>query len=95
MQSLLAALLRSFAAPVAAGAVLAGISLLALMADISGALLSPDALVTRTTQLGTGVFADAGAVCWPDIAVVLGVAGVAPATLLVLGTAVVDRRGVR
>lgn len=95
LQSTLSMLLRSFAAPVAISLLAAGISVGALMVFGTPAVLLPHALVARTTQLGTGTFADDGSVGLVEIASIGGSALVGAAVLAAVSVAVLDRRDAR
>lgn len=59
LQSLLSMTISSFAIPVAIDLVATGMSTAALMVGVPGALLSPYALATYATQLGTTLVGDA------------------------------------
>jgi len=95
LQSTLSMLLRSFAAPVACSLLAAGISIGALMTIGAPAVLLPHALVARTTQLGTGTFADDGHVGLAEIASIGGAAIAVSVVLVTVSVAVLDRRDVR
>lgn len=68
VQSGLSILLPSFAAAVACALVASGTSVVLLLADV-GAVIAvlPHALLARTTQLGTGTFADPGTIGFGDV----------------------------
>lgn len=95
VQSGLAMVLRSFAAPIAVGFVAAGCGLVALLAGGGLGLVLPHALLTRTTQLGTGTFADSGSVTAGDVTTIAVVAVASAAVWLAATVAVVERRDVR
>lgn len=92
-QSLLSVLMRSFAAPIAVAFAGSGLAVVLLMAEVTPVLfLLPYAVVVRTTQLGTGTFADTGTIT-AGIVVVLTVAASVLTTAILVGTAaLVDRR---
>lgn len=92
LQSTLSMLLRSFAAPVAISLIAAGISVGALMVIGTPAVLLPHALVARTTQLGTGTFADDGNAGIAEIASIGGAAIVVTVVITAVSVAVLDRR---
>lgn len=92
LQSGLAMVLRSFAAPVAVGLVGAGASAVALLAFDDAAIVSPYALVSRATQLGTGAFADSSDPGVGLIALLLAVSALLTGAILAVSTAVLDRR---
>lgn len=95
LQSALSTCLRSFAAPIAVALVASGISTLTLMAVGNAALVSPYGLATRTTQLGTGSFADTGTVTGGDIASILTAIVLLTVALVTATTALLDRRDTR
>lgn len=95
LQSTLSLLMRSFAAPIAVAFVGAGLAVLLLMAKITPVLfVLPYAVVVRTTQLGTGTFADSGTVTPGAVATIVIAASALTAVILVGTTALVDRRDV-
>lgn len=95
LQSALSLFLRSFAAPVALALVGSGISTAALMALGTATIMSPYALATRTTLLGTRSFVDTGSITASDLALIGG-SSVAMTVLVVIPTAmIVDRRDTR
>lgn len=95
LQSGLSMLSRSFAAPIAVGLVAAGISVAMLMADMAAATVSPYALASRATQLGTGTFADTGAITSSDTISIVAATVLLSIALLVATTAVLDHRDTR
>ncbi|WOF21927.1 ABC transporter permease [Microbacterium betulae] len=95
LQSALSMFLRSFAAPVAVALVLSGISTAALLMLGNAALVSPYGLATRTTLLGTGSFADSGAITPEDVAGIVVASAVLTALLIALTTLVLNRRDTR
>lgn len=95
LQSALSMLMRSFAAPIAVGLVAAGISVAVLMLGGTAAIVSPYALVTRATQLGTGTFADTGGVTAGDVTAILTAAVVLYAAVVTVSAALLDRRDTR
>ncbi|MGD7706392.1 ABC transporter permease [Microlunatus sp. Y2014] len=95
LQSWLSMVMRSFAGPVAVAFVGAGASVVALMAVGPPAMVSPYALLTRATQLGTGQFADDGAVS-PTVVVMIAAASVVlTCAAAAMGTAALERGDVR
>ncbi|SDT06313.1 hypothetical protein SAMN04489751_3651 [Brevibacterium sandarakinum] len=94
-QSALSMVLRSFAAPIAVALVAAGISLAILMIEVPGAIASPYGLATRTTQLGTGMFADTGTITAGDITAILAAAVLVSIVLVAVTTAILERRDTR
>lgn len=94
-QSALSMFLRSFATPVAVAFVAAGISLAVLMIEVPGAIASPYGLATRTTQLGTGMFADTGTITSGDIISILVAAVLLSIALIAATTAILERRDTR
>lgn len=95
LQSALSLFLRSFAGPVALALVGSGLSTAALMALDTPAIVSPYALATKTTMLGTGTFGDSGTITAADV-IAIAVASIVVTILVVVGTAkIVDRRDTR
>lgn len=96
LQSALSLLMRSFATPIAVALVGAGVAVVLLMAEFTPVLfLLPYAVVVRTTQLGTGTFADSGEIT-PTIIVTIVLAAATLTAVVLAGTsALVDRRDVR
>lgn len=92
LQSALAMFMRSFAASVAAAFVGAGLSSALLMGLGPLAMISPYALLTRTTQLGTGTFADSGHVTAWDDGLILALTALLTAGVVWLTSAQLDRR---
>lgn len=95
LQSALSMFLRSFAAPIAVGLVAAGISVAVLMTGSTIATVSPYALASRATQLGTGTFADTGAITGGDIASILITTALLTVVLIAATTAILERRDTR
>ena len=95
LQSALSMLLRSFAAPVAVALLGAALSSAALLAVGDLAIVSPYALATRATQLGTGVFADAGPITAGILTAILAAAVLSAIALTAANTAILDRRDTR
>lgn len=94
-QSALSMFLRSFAAPIAVALIAAGISLVALMIGTPFAIASPYGLATRTTQLGTGMFADTGTITAGDVTSILAAAVLLSVALIAATTAILERRDTR
>ena len=96
VQSGLSILLPSFAAPVACALVASGVSVVLLLADV-GALIAvlPHALIARTTQLGTGTFADPGTIGFGDVAAILACTVLLTAAAIAGSAALLARREVR
>jgi hypothetical protein len=96
VQSWLSMVLRSFAAPVAIAFVGAGVSTAVLLIVETAPVLfvSPYAVVTRATQLGTATFADSGTVTPGTATVIAAAAIVLTAAATALQTAVLARRDV-
>lgn len=97
LQSGLSMLMRSFAAPVAVGLVGAGIGVVLLTARVSAAVfVLPHALATRSAQLTTGSFGDAGGpLTLGSVGTVLGAAALLTALIVGLTAVILDRRDVR
>lgn len=96
LQSGLSMLLRSFAAPVAVAVVGAGLSSGAIVANLDAVVfVSPYAAVSRATQLGTGTFADDGAIAPGSVLALLAAAGLMTAAIVALSARVLGRRDVR
>ncbi|SDS04183.1 hypothetical protein SAMN04489751_1089 [Brevibacterium sandarakinum] len=95
VQSALSMVLRSFAAPIAVALVAAGISLALLMIEVPGAIASPYGLATRTTQLGTGMFADTGTITGGDVVAILIAAAILAVALVTVTTWILERRDTR
>ncbi|RZT85847.1 hypothetical protein EV383_2734 [Pseudonocardia sediminis] len=94
LQSALSMLMRSFAAPVAVALLGAAASVGLLMTAGGGAVVVPYALLTRTTQLGTGTFADTGPVTAGVVAVLVVASVVLTAAVVAVSAAVLDRRDI-
>lgn len=95
LQSGLSMLMRSFAGPVAVAVVAAGASAVPLVGGGSvAALLSPYALLSRATQLGTRTFADAGGVGVGDLAAIGALGLVLTVVIVAATTTVLERRDV-
>lgn len=96
LQTVLSMLLRSFAAPIAVALLGAGASSVALVVvGGAAAAVSPYAAVGRATQLGTGAFADSGAVDAATVGLLTAVALVMTVVIAALGTLALERRDVR
>lgn len=95
IQSALSMVMRSFAAPIAVALVAAGISTAALMAVGNAALISPYGLATRTALLGTGAFVDTGTITVGDITSIPIAIVLQTVVLIVVTTAVLERRDTR
>lgn len=95
IQSALSMFMRSFAAPIAVALVASGISTVALMAAGNAALISPYGLATRTALLGTGSFVDTGTITVGDITSILIAMVLQTVVLIVVTTAVLERRDTR
>lgn len=95
LQSALSMTMRSFAAPVAVALVGAGVSVVALVAGLPGAIASPYALLARATQTGTGTFADPGPITPGPVLAMALTAVVVGGALLAATSHVLDRRDVR
>ena len=96
LQSALAMLMRSFAAPVAAALVASALSIVLLAAGVGASTwVLPHALAARATQLGTGTFLDEGSIDLAAVAPILGATVVATAVVLTLASRVLQRRDVR
>lgn len=92
LQSALSMVMRSFAVPVAVALVGAGASVVVLMTVGNAAIVSPYALATRATQLGTGTFADTGDVTAGDVVSIVIATVVLTVGLIAATAAVLDRR---
>lgn len=95
LQSSLSLLLRSFAAPIAVAFVGAGVSVVALMMVGDLVIVSPYALATRASVLGTGAFSDPGTVTSGTIATLLAAAAGLTLALIAATAAHLDRRDIR
>ncbi|OYO19031.1 ABC transporter [Enemella evansiae] len=95
MQSALSMFLRSFAGPIAFALVGAGVSTAVLMVSGPAALVSPYGIVTRTTQLGTGTFADSGSITAGDVIAIAIASGVLAIALISATTVILNRRDAR
>ena len=95
LQSALSMLLRSFAAPVAVALLGAALSSAALLAAGDLAIVSPYALATRATQLGTGVFADSGTITAGILTAIVTATVLAASALIAANTAILERRDTR
>lgn len=95
LQSALSMFLRSFAAPIAIALVASGISTSALMAFGNAALVSPYAVATRATLLGTGSFVDTGTITGGDITAILAATAILTVLILAVTTMALDRRDTR
>lgn len=96
VQSALSMVLRSFAAPVALALVGAGAGLVLLVAGVDGAIfVLPHVLAARATQVGSGVFGDAGVLGAGPIGTVLLATALLTAVVLASATRTLDRRDVQ
>ncbi|WP_174546958.1 ABC transporter permease [Nocardiopsis dassonvillei] len=96
LQSGMSMLMRSFAAPVAVALLGATTGVLLLLTRLEPvAVAVPYGLLSRATQLGTGMFADAGTVTAGLVAVVVAVSLGLTAVLTTGACAVLDRRDIR
>ncbi|GAB3054429.1 ABC transporter permease [Sediminivirga luteola] len=96
LQSGLSMLLRSFAAPVAVAFLGAGASTVLLLAEIGPIVfLSPYALATRATQLGTGTFADGGEIAGATVGSLLAATALLSLVTIAGAAAILDRRDTR
>ncbi|NKY96383.1 ABC transporter permease [Nocardiopsis alborubida] len=96
LQSGLSMLMRSFAAPVAVALLGATSGVLLLVTRLEPvAVTLPYGLLSRATQMGTGMFADTGSVTTGLVSVVVAVALGLTAVLTVGAAAVLDRRDIR
>lgn len=96
LQSWLSMAMRSFAGPVAVGFVAAGVSTAMLVVELDAVVfVSPYALVSRATQLGTDSLADSGVVTLPVVGPLLAAAAVMSAILLKISTASLERSDTR
>jgi hypothetical protein len=95
MQSALSMLMRSFAAPVALALLGAALSSAALLAAGDLAIISPYALATRATQLGTGVFADTGTITANTMTGILPATILTAIALIAAHTVILDRSDTR
>lgn len=98
LQSALSTFFRSFAAPVAIGLVLTGVGTMALLMKIQIAVVTPYALLTQTTQIGStallsgqGTNFDASALT-PEVAGLTLVLSAALTTAIVGGTSAILNR---
>lgn len=87
-QSALSTFFRTFAGPVAIGLMLTGASTMALLMRIPGAIVSPYALLTQTTQVGSAALMS-GSTSFDVSALTPGVVGVTVGMSILLTTAVV------
>lgn len=96
LQSWLSMAMRSFAGPVAVGFVAAGASMAMLVVELNAIVfVSPYALASRATQLGTDSFADNGVVTLPVVAPLVTVAAVMSVIILTISAASLDRSDTR
>lgn len=96
LQSGLSMLMRSFAAPIAVAFVCAGISTVLLAMDVEAAIfVSPWALVSRATQLGTAAFADSGQISTATVISILVASVILTAVVAAITTRVLERTDAR
>lgn len=96
LQSWLSMQLRSFAAPVAIAFVGAGLSTLLIVMEIDAVVVvSPFALTSRATQLGTATFADTGTVTPAVLAAITAASVVLSVLIVAATTAVLERSDAR
>lgn len=95
LQSALSMLIRSFAGPVAIAFFGAGISAVLVKGVPALVLVSPYAALTRATQLGTGAFADDGAVTGTPVALIAAATVVLTAVVTAAATRVLERGDAR
>jgi hypothetical protein len=96
LQSGLSMIMRSFAAPIAVAFLGAGGSVVLLLAELDAAVfVLPYALIGRATQLGTGTFADTGAVTAGDIGSIVIAAVTLTVLLTTASASILDRRDIR
>lgn len=93
LQSGLSMIFRSFAVPIAVAFTGAGLAVVLLLAELPGLVwVFPYALIGRTTQLGTGTFADSGHISAVDVLTVLGASGLLTVVLLFGSVAWLERK---
>lgn len=96
LQSGLSIFMHSFAAPIAVAFLAAGFSTGLLIVDAGVVIfVSPYALLTRVTQLGTNTFADVGPVTGGDITVIVVATVVLTGIVLAATTVILNRRDIR
>ncbi|WGP07726.1 ABC transporter permease [Bacillus subtilis] len=96
LQSWLSMAMRSFAAPVAVAFLGAGFSAFLLVLDLDAAIfVSPYAVVSRATQLGTATFADTGDITLAVLAMITAASLVLSAVLAAANTLVLERTDAR
>ena len=97
LQSGLSMLSRSFAAPVAVGLVCAGVGVILLTARVPGAIfVLPHALATRSAQLTTGIFGDAGGpLTSASVASIVLASALLTGVIIAVTACALDRRDVR
>ncbi|MGA4508308.1 ABC transporter permease [Propionibacteriaceae bacterium G1746] len=96
LQSGLSMIMRSFAAPIAIAFLGAGISTFLLVLRLDSAIfVSPYALLSRTTQLGTSTFADTGEINIPVVTSILIATGLLTAVITAVSTIILERTDTR
>ena len=96
LQSGLSMLMRSFAAPIAAAFVGAGISVVLLTVDIEGVIfVSPYGLLSRATQLGTAAFADDGTIGMGIVASIIVAAVLLTTVIVAVTSRILERSDTR
>ncbi|CAM3922725.1 ABC transporter permease [Nocardiopsis rhodophaea] len=96
LQSGLSMLMRSFAAPVAVALLGATVGVLLTVTRLEVlAVITPYGLVSRATQLGTGMFVDSGTVTPGDVAAIAATALGVTAVVIAGTAALLDRLDIR
>jgi hypothetical protein len=96
LQSWLSMRIRSFAVPVGIAFMGAGLSAALLLAEVPGiSIVSPYALLSRVTQLGTGEFADGGVLTPATALSVVATSVLVTAVLTALSARALDRSDTR
>lgn len=96
LQSCLSMTMRSFAAPIAVAFLGAGLSTFLLVLRIDPAIhISPYAVVSRATQLGTATFADTGSITVPIVVSIVAAAAALTAIVGVVSTFILERTDTR
>ncbi|AZT94760.1 MAG: ABC transporter permease [Brevibacterium aurantiacum] len=96
LQSGMSMLMRSFAAPIAIAFLGAGVSTFLLVLRIDPVIfISPYALISRTTQLGTGTFADTGYITAPIVSSIIIATGLLTAVAMAISALILERTDTR
>ncbi|MGP5054425.1 ABC transporter permease [Brachybacterium paraconglomeratum] len=96
LQSALSMLMRSFAAPIAIAFLGAGISTFFLVLRVDPVIfISPYALLSRTTQLGTATFADTGHITLPIVTSIVVATALLTTVVMSISTLTLERADTR